>query len=215
MSIHPDNLRKALAAHFDQRITPEVAAAIFIEAHAAGDHGIDPSRFPPRDYKAYSFRAERARDILGELEPLHEQQWLETERYRADIPMRPDIEWGLGEERAGRLVQLTIRTGGHLVGHLRMFLATSRHTQTPFSQEDTFYILPEHRGGFMALQFLKFAEDCLLELGMQEIRFDAKSLPSREGGERAVDAGVLLRRLNYLPVSTRYVKILKGATHVR
>lgn len=210
MSITPDNLRRALAAHFDERITPEVASAIFIAAHAAGDHCIDPAQFEPQAYKGYTFQAERFRDILDELTPLHDRQWLETERYRHAFALRPDIDGALGDERAGRLVQFTIRDAGRtLVGHMRLYLAVSRHTQTPISTEDTYYIQPEHRGGFMALQFLAWVEQCMQQLGTREIRFDAKTLPAADGRERAVDVGVLLRRRDYTPVSTRYVKIIK------
>ena len=215
MTITADNLRRALAAHFDEKMTAEVAATIFVEAHADGDCSIDPARFPIEQYEGYTFQAERARSILAELAPLHEAQWGETERYRSGIPMRPDFEIGLGEERAGRLLQFTIRRDGQLVGHLRLYLATSRHTQTLFSTEDTYYIDPGHRGGFMALQFLKFAERCLMSIDVLESRFDAKLLPSDGSGARGLDAGVLLRRLRYSPVSTRFVKILKGGADVR
>lgn len=206
MTITPDNLRRALAAHFDQRITPEVASAIFIEAHAAGDHCIDPARFPAQAYKGYTFQVERLRDIRAELHPLHVAHWQETERHRHGLALDPDYDAALGDERAGRLVQFTVRTdAGELVGNLRLYLCTSRHTRTLFSQEDTFYILPGHRGGFLALRALQFAEACMRQLEVQEMRFDAKTVNH---------AGVLLERLGYRQVSTSYVKILKGEPDV-
>jgi len=152
------------------------------------------------------FRAERMRDVLAELHPLHQAHWLETEKHRHGLPLAPDYDAMLADERAGRLVQFTARDERHeLVGNLRMYLGVSRHSGTKFATEDTLYLAPKARGGFTALALMRFAERALLSIGVREIRADSKLVNN---------AGALMRRMGYEPVATQYVKIFKESSHV-
>lgn len=194
-------LRDALARLAGATITPEVAKAIEYAAYAPVDASIDPSTFAVAQHHEYTFQAERGRDILDELHPLHEEQWAETEQYRHAIDFKPDYQTGLLHEKAGTLVQFTIRRHGELAGHMRLYVMDSMHTSTRFAQEDTLFIRPEHRGGQLGLAFLRYIEAALTRLEVREIRFDVKHVNK---------ASVLLRRLRYAPVSTRYVKIFEA-----
>lgn len=81
---------------------------------------------------------------------------------------------------------------------MRMYLRTSRHTQTRYATEDTLYLLPSARGGRLGMRFLQYVEDSLHAVcGIKEFRMDAKLL---NGTDR------LLKHLGYQPVATQFVK---------
>ena len=192
-------LRLALGAHLGQVLTPEVAVAIELAAITSVER--NPSMFGAVFFGNYSIQVERLADILGELHGLHELHWQETEKHRHGLPMNPDYIGFIARERAGNLLQFTVRTAaGELVGNLRMFLAVSLHTQTRYASEDTVFIKPEHRGGYTVMALLRFAEGCLRAIGITEIRFTTKHV-------NKVD--VLMRRAGYEPVATEFVKFLK------
>jgi hypothetical protein len=195
-------LRQALGRHIGQALTPEVCAAIEASVCNVGVP-VDLSALEPLAYGDYVISAERFSEVLPELDALHRVHWLETEKHRHGLPFAPDYEAMAEAEQQGRLVQFTVRELAEmrLVGNLRMYLATSRHTGTLFAQEDTLFILPEHRGGFLSINLLRYAERVLFDrLGAREIRADSKLVNS---------ADVLMRRMGYTAVSTGFVKIFQ------
>lgn len=192
-------LRYALTQFAGMTITPALAEAIERAARYVPDNSIDPKRFPPLESNGYHLQAERFSDILPELHPMHERHWLETEKHRHGFTLDPDYDRVRAAEREGRLVQFTIRHAGELVGNLRMYLSVSIHSRTLIAEEDTLYIAPEHRsGGFLPVRFMRYAERCLLDLGVREIRANSKLMNS---------ADVLMRRLGYKAVAIQFVRI--------
>ena len=201
----PYILRQAIGAHLGQVLTPDVAAGIMADAMATPDLSIDPAKFGSAEHVGLTICAERMRDVLDELHPLHQAHWLETDKHRHGLPLAPAYDLMLADERAGRLLQFTARDGAELVGNLRMYLGVSRHSGTKFATEDTLYLAPKARGGFTALALMRFAERALLSIGVREIRADSKLVNN---------AGALMRRMGYEPVATQYVKIFKESSHV-
>lgn len=161
-----------LARFAGQTISYELAVEIVRELFP--DQTNDPANFTAQDYKGLTFRVERFADIEAEIHALHLAHWQETEAHRHEIAMLPDYEAFKDDERAGRLIQLTARDGDRLVGNIRMYLYTSRHTQTLAAKEDTFYMLPSRRNGFAAIRFWQYMEACLKTMGVQEITTDSK-----------------------------------------
>jgi hypothetical protein len=201
MTVSP--LRLALRTYLGMVLTPEIAAAIESAAPAwPVSRDIDLAGLGVvTTAGGYTIQAERLADILEEMHPLHVEHWAETERHRHDIALNPDYAFMLEAERAGRMLQFTLRDpGGALVGNLRMYIDVSRHTQTEFAKEDTLYIQPAHRGGFVVMALIRFAEKALVSIGAQEIRVNSK-LVNR--------ADVLMRRMGYQPVALEFVKIFK------
>lgn len=200
-------LRAEIGRHLGQVLTPEVATAIEVAARRADGLPLDISRFAPQVQGDYVIKVERLGDILHEMHGLHALHWAETEKHRHGLRMDPDYEAMVASEQAGRMVQFTVRELAEmrLVGNLRMYLGTSRHTQTTFAQEDTLFILPEHRGGFLSIHLLRYAERVLVDqLGVLEIRADSKLVNN---------ADVLMRRLGYDAVSTGFVKMFQPKEH--
>lgn len=192
-------LRQALGAHLGQVLTPEVAAAIEVAASSPVDQSFAPEQFGRVTHGDYTIQAERFAHVLDELHALHVLHWAETEKHRAGLPMRPDYLAAMAYERAGRMLQFTVRHvgAGELVGNLRMYLVQSTHTQTPYAQEDTLYLKPEHRGGFAVMALIRFAEAALRSIGIPEIRIHSKLVNN---------ADVLMRRMKYQPVALEFVK---------
>lgn len=192
-------LRQALTDRLGQVLTPEVARDLEVAATELPDNSHHPAKFGAKQYSGYVFAVERLREIVDEIHPLHEAHFLETEKHRLGFGLDMNYPYYMASERAGAMVQLTLRKDGALVGNIRMFIGTSLHTGTQYAAEDTFFVLPAHRKGFLAIRFWQFMEDCMRAIGVLEIRTDSKLV-------NRVD------RLNdycgYTAVATKFVKIL-------
>lgn len=193
--------RQALVPHLGQPLSPELCAALEHAAFATPDERIDSGQFEPQACGSYTFAVESFAAVLPELHRLHEAHFAETEKHRHGLPLAPDYDAMAADERAGRLVQFTARHQGALVGNLRVYLGTSRHTGTRFATEDTLYLLPEHRGGRTAMRFVQYAERCLSTLDVREVRATAKLV---NGAAR------FLEGCGYRPVATELVKFLEA-----
>lgn len=194
-------IRQTLAAKLGRVLLPEDAAEIEAALFHEPDFTHEPSKFGQLVNDGYTIQVERFRDILPEMHELHVEHWAETEKHRHGLTLNPDYDAVIARERAGNLIQFTIRSAsGELIGNLRMLIALSIHTQTRYACEDTLFIRPAHRGGFRVMALMRFAEQSLLALGIREIRVNSK-LVNR--------ADVLMRRLGYQPVALEFVKIFR------
>lgn len=194
-------LRDALAAHFDQVITPEVATAILQAACFQPDRSHDPAKFGEQKYMGLVFRSERLRDILDEVAPLHETHFAETEKHRHHLGLAVDIDYLIEQERAGNLIQFTARDeAGRLLGQIRMALHRSIHTQTLYAEEELLYIDPTARKGFTAIRFIQYVEWCMRLLRAREVRTLSKL---------ATGSHRLMEYLGYTLLANQYIKSLK------
>jgi hypothetical protein len=204
-----DDLHAALHENMGMAITPEVAARLYAAAQFQPDLSIPTGQFDQVSSQGYEFSCERLDAVLDEIHPLHEAQWLETEKYRHALPLNPDYQRGVRMFLQGQIAQFMVRRNGVAVGHMRMYLNRCMHSQALIAHEDTLFILPEHRGLTVGLHFLAYVDAQVCKLNPAEIAFDAK---------RANRAHVLLERLNrthglnYQPVATKYVRY-PGADH--
>lgn len=190
-------LRAVLLRALGGSLTPDICDEIERAAWELPDLALDPARFAPVAHGKYEIRVESFRAILPELRELHRVHWVETEKHRHGLPLDPDYAAMADRERAGRLLQFTVRAAGELVGHVRMYLGTSLHTQTIFAEEDTLFIVPGHRGGMLVMALMRYAERVLRGVGAREIRADSKLLNK---------ADVLMKRLGYTPVALKFHK---------
>ncbi len=193
-----ENLILALASRLGQVIDGDLARSLVMELFPIKTYL--PEWFESRDYKGYSFQCEAFADALGGLHELHKLHYEETEAYLTGIAMDPNYK-GMNEaERDGRMIQFTVRSiaTGEMVGNMRIYISRSMHNQELFATEDTFFIVPEHRGGFMAVRFWQYVEEVLRHVvGIRGVAFDSK-LSNR--------ADSMAKYLKYKPVSIRHVK---------
>ena len=193
-------IRQVLSAHIGKVLTPELACEIELAASAPQGDAIDPKSFGETEHDGYVIRAERLADILHELHPLHVAHWQETEGYRHGLALNPDYLAFIAAEQSGRMLLFTVRKDGELVGNMRFFISASLHTQTPYASEDTLYLTPSARGGFLSSALIKFAERCIRSLGIHEVRLSTKTTNKSD---------VLMRRLGYEHAVNGFVKFIK------
>lgn len=134
------------------------------------------SRIAPARLDDCVFARELMEDIEDEMKPLHLAHWNETEEHRHNIAMNIDYSTFIRYERAGRFVLFTLRIDGKLMGNCAMYLDLSAHTQTLIATEDTFYFLPEARGGTRAKRFIRYCENALRQIGVKEINVTVKTV---------------------------------------
>jgi len=192
----------ALAKHADQVLTQDVARAILDDIFP--DLSYEPDHFGRLEYAGYSIQAERFTSVLPELESLHAAQWSETEKARLGVAMDPNYTYMAEQERAGQLIQFTARDSAtwELVGNMRVYLYRDLHAKQLTAKEDTFYVLPEHRGGFLAVRLWQFAEKSVVSVGVREVRFSSKLVNK---------ADRMARYLKYTPVGTEFIKVFNEA----
>lgn len=192
-------LSLVMAKHIGQTITLELATIMAKELLGVVENPVDVTQFAPLEYKGYVIACERLEDIQAEIHPLHERHWAEVENHPGTMALNGDYEQVIDRERAGQMLQFTARVQatGELVGNMRVYLGVSLHTQTLFCSEDTFYLLPEHRGGFLAVRLWQFVERCVVALGVKEVHFDSKLVNK---------ADKMALYLKYTPVATKFTK---------
>ena len=200
MKTNFDQHRELLLASIGQQLTPALCAALEKAAWQQPDCSIALDQFESVSFKGYSLQAERFETIVEELDQLHAAHWLETEKHRHGLAFQPDYPAFCARERAGGLLQFTARDASGIVGHVRMYLCKSTHSSSLFAEEDTLYIRPEHRGGFLVMALMRYAERCLRQVGVREIRADSKLLNH---------ADVLMKRLGYTPVALKFHKFFE------
>lgn len=128
----------------------------------------------PRVHGEFVFAVEKMEDIIEEMKPMHQAHWEETESHRHNLELKPDYDYFIASERAGRYILFTMRTEGKLVGNCAMYINESKHSDTLMSNEDTLYLYPEARKGRIAFKFVKYVEDSLQLLGVNEINISVK-----------------------------------------
>lgn len=193
--------RECLAAHAGQELSTDLCHILDGIVRFGPDRSIDPAQFEPEIFGTYTIRAERFVEIFEELEPIHAEHWQETEKHRHGLALNPNYDLLFARERAGQLLQFVARAAdGSIAGHVRMYLGTSVHTSTLFAEEDTLFMRPQHRGGYLVVRLLRYAERALRRVGAREIRADSKLLN---------DADVLMKRMKYTPVALKFHKFFE------
>lgn len=199
ISFTHEKLRMALATNLGKTLTPEIAALIETYVMGHTDCAYDPDIFGSKTYKNITFQCERFEDIVDDLKICHAEHYSETELYRLGLPLDPKYAQISELERMGQAVQFTARSEtGELAGNILMYINRSLHTDSMIANEDTLYIKPTYRKGFMAVRFMQFVEDSLRKIGVKEIFTDSKTVNN---------AHRLVEYLGYKHVANRYAKV--------
>jgi GNAT superfamily N-acetyltransferase len=113
--------------------------------------------------------------LLAESAGLLYQHWEEIATFREWIPLDPNWPWYLREEAAGRILCLTARVKGTLIGYSVFALRFPPHYQSTFCAiNDVIWVHPEHRLGRVGLQLIRESESQLRALGVKKITWHAK-----------------------------------------
>ena len=101
---------------------------------------------------SYEISLERLDRNYGELEPLYRAHYREMqERLARDgtqiADYNPNLKAYFEAAEGGWILNYVVRQAGNPVGYSNVYLTNDMHNGEPIAQEDTIYILPEHRNG--------------------------------------------------------------------
>lgn len=113
----------------------------------------------------YAISIENGHRIHDELDPLYRQHYAEMKaRLESDgIPIgeyNPRLKQYFEAMDGGWLLTFVVRCEGRVVGYSNVYLTQDMHNSELIAQEDTIYILPEHRNG-IGRKLVKFILDYL------------------------------------------------------
>lgn len=148
----------------------------------------------------YSIALENGAENLPEMFPLYATHYREMqERLERDgfevSQFNPQIDAYISHWEAGTLLNYAVRLDGEAVGYSNVYLAKDMHNSELIAQEDTIFILKDHRNG----------------VGRKLVRFILEDLNSRGVKRAHVTAMTDLRvvpvwkRMGFKPVATSMI----------
>lgn len=140
-------------------------------------------------------------DCIKDAEPILVDHWREVALYQEKIPLEPDYSRYVAAENQGRLVIVTARKDGELVGYSVFILHRHIHYKNCLvASNDVIYLKPEYRGVIGARLILK-SEAILTELGVDRMTWHVK--PKH-------DWSPILERMGYDHEEIIMGKLLRG-----
>lgn len=120
------------------------------------------------------YAEERLADMLSEMRPLLVEHWQEIAAY-PDIPLAVDDAFYAEMDRQHRLVIVTARKDGHLIGYAVFLLNFHAHYRTSLqATQDVLYLHPSHRTGRTGLRLIQATERILKAKGVQVVHQHVK-----------------------------------------
>jgi GNAT superfamily N-acetyltransferase len=101
----------------------------------------------------YEITLENFRETYSELEPLYRQHYSEmVERLAGQgvhySPYNPRLDEYIKAGDGGWLLTFVLRLDGKAVGYSNVYITNDMHNQDLIAQEDTVFVLKEHRTGW-------------------------------------------------------------------
>lgn len=127
---------------------------------------------------SYAFTIENGHDNIGELVILYGRHYKEMQDRLSSqgvevADFNPRYKEYFEAFDAGYLLNFVIREeSGAAVGYSNIYLTNDMHNGEFIAQEDTIYVLPEHRNG-VGRKFSKFILDDLRQRGVKRISVTA------------------------------------------
>ena len=123
---------------------------------------------------SYEITREKFKDTYLELEPLYRQHYSEmVERLEADgvedySPYNPRLDEYVRASEGGWLLTFVLRLDGKACGYSNVYLTNDMHNQDLIAQEDTIFVLKEHRNG-VGKQMVRHILEELRQLGVKRV----------------------------------------------
>lgn len=106
-------------------------------------------------------------ELIAEMEPMLRAHWQEIATFKDKIPLDPDFPMYAKLDAMGKLLCLTARMDGRLVGYCVTFLTRSGHYKSTLSGlNDVIYVDPDYRSGTLGLRLIREAETRMENLGV-------------------------------------------------
>jgi GNAT superfamily N-acetyltransferase len=147
-----------------------------------------------------SYQVEKWSSAVEEMRPLWEQHYSEIAYDQAEIPFFLNEAFYLAAETSGILLFVTVRDNGKLIGYSKNLLSRHpHHASSLFCFNDSYFILPEYRQGWIGVHLFRYAEDRMREAGVK------KAVVSTQDN---MDRGSVFKRLRYRKSGAVYTKVL-------
>jgi len=122
---------------------------------------------------SYTFHLGRFKETYDELEPLYRQHYAEMcERLAKDgiqyPPYNPRLDKYIESGESGWLLTFLIRLDGQPVGYSNVYLTNDMHNGDLIAQEDTIFVLKDHRNG-VGKKLVKVILEELKERGVKRV----------------------------------------------
>lgn len=126
---------------------------------------------------SYTFGIENGATNYPELEPLYRKHYAEMQQRLAEqgvaiADFNPRLDVYFAGWSAGHIVNYVIRESGTVVGYGNVYLTNDMHNCEPIAQEDTLYVLKEHRNG-VGRKLVKFVLADLKSRGVKRLNVTA------------------------------------------
>jgi len=113
--------------------------------------------------------------LFKEVKPLLYEQWREIANYQDEIPLDVDYDFYRKMEAQKKLVWLTARLDGELIGYSVFILIRHPHYQsTVFAMNDVIFVRMTHRKSRTGLALIRESERTLKALGARKISWHVK-----------------------------------------
>jgi GNAT superfamily N-acetyltransferase len=122
---------------------------------------------------SYEITIEKFASTYKELEPLYRQHYSEmTERLEeAGVkasPYNPRLDEYVKASEGGWLLTFVLRHEGNVCGYSNVYITNDMHNQDLIAQEDTVFVLKEHRNG-MGKRLINFVHEELKRRGVKRL----------------------------------------------
>lgn len=145
-------------------------------------------------------QVEAFRPFLQEVKPLLRGHWEELALNKDKVPLDPNYDQYLTYDDQGKMLVVTLRENGELVGYFIGIIGPGFHYKTCLTYTmDIFYVKPTSRGNGGGQIMVEFLEKELKRRGVQRTFMGTKCHK---------DAGWLFEKLNYQKVEIYYSKWL-------
>jgi predicted acetyltransferase len=149
----------------------------------------------------YEITLANFKDTYKELAPLYRQHYSEMiERLRADgvdsySPYNPRLDEYVRAGDGGWLLTFVLRLDGVAVGYSNVYLTSDMHNQDLIAQEDTIFVLKEHRNG-VGKKMVKLILEELRSRGVKRVLVSAMT---------DLRVAKLWRRMGFKDVATQMI----------
>jgi len=122
---------------------------------------------------SYRITIEKFKNTYEELEPLYRQHYSEMTDRLADAgltcsPYNPRLDEYTRASEGGWLLTFVLRYEGKVCGYSNVYITNDMHNQDLIAQEDTVFVLKEHRNG-MGRRLIHFVHDELKRRGVKRL----------------------------------------------
>jgi GNAT superfamily N-acetyltransferase len=120
-------------------------------------------------------QVEPYKDCLPELMACYDLHWEELALNKDKVPLDPQYDVYAAHDDAGRLLLVTLRESGRLVGYFIGFIAPGLHYKTCLTLTmDIFWTHPDVRGGFSGVKLFRLVEKEAKRRGVHRMFYGSK-----------------------------------------